>query len=49
MDELQRDAIEQALRRNGNDRTRAARMLGISVKTIYDKLARYRQQGGQAD
>jgi len=49
MDELQRDAIEQALRRSGNDRTRAARMLGISVKTIYDKLARYRQQGGQAD
>ncbi|MDO1527239.1 sigma-54 dependent transcriptional regulator [Fulvimonas sp. R45] len=44
LDELEREAIEQALRQCGNDKTRAARMLGISVKTIYNKLVRYRHE-----
>ncbi|WP_126540037.1 helix-turn-helix domain-containing protein [Aerosticca soli] len=43
MAELEREAIEQALERCGNDKTRAARMLGVSVKTIYNKLVRYQQ------
>jgi DNA-binding NtrC family response regulator len=42
LEEIERQAIEQALRHCGNDKTRAARMLGISVKTIYNKLMRYR-------
>jgi len=45
LDQLERDAIEQALHQCGNDKTRAARMLGISVKTIYNKLVRYRGEG----
>jgi DNA-binding NtrC family response regulator len=45
--ELEREAIEQALERCGNDKTRAARMLGVSVKTIYNKLVRYQQQARQ--
>lgn len=42
LEEIERMAIEQALRQCGNDKTRAARMLGVSVKTIYNKLMRYR-------
>jgi DNA-binding NtrC family response regulator len=42
LEEIERNAIEQALRHCGNDKTRAARLLGISVKTIYNKLLRYR-------
>jgi transcriptional regulator with PAS, ATPase and Fis domain len=45
LEEIERDAIEQALRQCGNDKTRAARMLGVSVKTIYNKLLRYRRTG----
>ena len=42
LEEIEREAIEQALRHCGNDKTRAARLLGVSVKTIYNKLLRYR-------
>lgn len=45
LEELEREAIEAALLRCGNDKTRAARMLGVSVKTVYNKLVRYRTQG----
>ncbi|WP_243042400.1 sigma-54-dependent transcriptional regulator [Dyella sedimenti] len=47
LEELEREAIEGALMRCGNDKTRAARMLGVSVKTVYNKLVRYRQQQDQ--
>ena len=45
LEELERQAIEAALARCGNDKTHAARMLGVSVKTVYNKLIRYKKQG----
>jgi DNA-binding NtrC family response regulator len=42
LDDIERDAILQALRESGGDRTAAARQLGISTKTVYNKLERYR-------
>lgn len=45
LEELEREAIEAALARCGNDKTHAARMLGVSVKTIYNKLVRYKKEG----
>lgn len=47
LDSLEREAIEAALRQTGNDKTRAARLLGISVKTIYNKVERYRVIDGK--
>jgi two-component system response regulator AtoC len=35
----ERAAVEEALRRAGNNRTRAARLLGVSRRTLYKKLA----------
>ena len=43
LEDIERKAIEQALRHCGNDKTQAARALGVSVKTIYNKLLRYRK------
>ncbi|MEM6885709.1 MAG: sigma-54 dependent transcriptional regulator [Verrucomicrobiota bacterium] len=43
--ELEREAIIQALKRNDGNRTHAAKMLGISLRTMRNKLARYRQDG----
>lgn len=43
--ELERDAILQALQRNDGNRTHAAKMLGISLRTMRNKLARYRKDG----
>jgi DNA-binding NtrC family response regulator len=42
LEAIERRAILEALLTCGNDRTAAARRLGISTKTIYNKLARYR-------
>ncbi|WP_051938917.1 sigma-54-dependent transcriptional regulator [Luteibacter sp. 9135] len=44
LEEIEREAILEALAESGNDRAMAARRLGISTKTIYNKLARYRDQ-----
>jgi DNA-binding NtrC family response regulator len=35
----ERAAVEEALRRAGNNRTHAARLLGVSRRTLYKKLA----------
>ncbi|MEM1158147.1 MAG: sigma-54 dependent transcriptional regulator [Verrucomicrobiota bacterium] len=43
--ELELQAIIQALKRNDGNRTHAAKMLGISLRTMRNKLARYRQAG----
>ncbi|WP_172461813.1 sigma-54-dependent transcriptional regulator [Dyella jiangningensis] len=48
LEELEREAIEAALARCGNDKTHAARLLGVSVKTVYNKLVRYKKQGPDA-
>ncbi|TWT38699.1 helix-turn-helix domain-containing protein [Blastopirellula retiformator] len=39
MAEIQRQAVEEALRRCGGDKPTAAKQLGVSVKTIYNWLA----------
>jgi DNA-binding NtrC family response regulator len=41
LDDLEKLAIEQTLRRCGGNKAEAARQLGITEKTIYNKLARF--------
>jgi DNA-binding NtrC family response regulator len=43
--ELERDAIMQALTRQRGNRSAAAAELGISRRTLYNKLAEYQKQG----
>lgn len=45
LDEIERTAILETLARCGNDKRAAARILGVSLKTIYNKLLRYRALG----
>jgi len=45
---LERQAIFEALRRTKSHQAQAARILGISDRTLRDKLRRYRQQGSLA-
>src|SRR6185436_14136357 len=39
--EMERDAILRALEETHQDKRRAAQLLGISLKTLYNKLAKY--------
>jgi DNA-binding NtrC family response regulator len=39
--EMERDMILRALEGTGQDKRRAAQLLGISLKTLYNKLAKY--------
>jgi DNA-binding NtrC family response regulator len=43
--DIEREAIFEALEACGHDRNAAADRLGISTKTIYNKLTRYRDKG----
>ena len=43
--EVERRLIMETLRRTNNNRSRAAEMLGISVRTLRNKLAEYRSGG----
>jgi len=43
--EMERRLILETLRRTNNNRSRAAEMLGISVRTLRNKLAEYRASG----
>lgn len=43
--EMERALIFETLRSTNNNRTRAAKMLGISVRTLRNKLSEYRVQG----
>ncbi|HEV7456666.1 MAG TPA: sigma-54 dependent transcriptional regulator [Roseococcus sp.] len=45
MDEVERDLILETLGRCLGNRTRAAEILGISIRTLRNKLAEYRGQG----
>jgi DNA-binding NtrC family response regulator len=45
VDEVERQLILATLDRTNGNKTRAARMLGVSLKTLHNKLRRYRQQG----
>ena len=44
MDEAERRIILRTLAANNNNKTRAAEILDISLKTLHNKLARYRQE-----
>jgi DNA-binding NtrC family response regulator len=48
MDEIERRAIEDALERTGGNRTQAAEMLGIGLRTLQRKLKDYRAAGRAA-
>jgi transcriptional regulator with PAS, ATPase and Fis domain len=39
--EMERDMILRALEETGQDKRKAAQLLGISLKTLYNKLAKY--------
>jgi DNA-binding NtrC family response regulator len=41
MEEAERQLILLTLRQTGNNRTRAAEILGLSVKTLFNKLRQY--------
>ncbi len=45
---LERLAIQEALRRENGNRTRAARVLGISLRTLRNKLREYRERSDGA-
>jgi two-component system response regulator HydG len=45
VDEAERQLIELTLEHTGGNKTRAAEMLGISLKTLHNKLNRMKQDG----
>ena len=45
--DVERQLIFETLQRTRNNRTQAARLLGISIRTLRNKLAGYRQLGEQ--
>ncbi len=47
MEEIEKAAIYKTLRETGNNKTEAARILGIGVRTIYRKLDEYEQENGE--
>jgi DNA-binding NtrC family response regulator len=44
MEEAERRIILRTLAAQNNNKTRAAEVLGISLKTLHNKLSRYRQE-----
>ncbi|MBI3448230.1 MAG: sigma-54-dependent Fis family transcriptional regulator [Acidobacteria bacterium] len=48
LEELERQAIGRTLDSVGGNRTRAARLLGISVRTLRNKLRSYREEAARA-
>ena len=49
LDELEKQAIRAALRQTGGNRTQAAIELGISIRTLRNKLQEYRAAGDSID
>ncbi len=49
LDELEKQAIRAALRQTGGNRTQAAAKLGISIRTLRNKLQEYRLSGDPID
>lgn len=47
--DVERELILATLRSVGNDKSQAARILGVCRKTIYNRLAAYRKQASSAD
>ena len=48
LDALEKDYILASLQRNGNNKARTAEMLGVSEKTLYNKLNRYGREAKAA-
>jgi transcriptional regulator with PAS, ATPase and Fis domain len=46
LDEMERELIVKTIEFAGGNKTRAAQILGVSAKTLYNKLERYGAQGG---
>ena len=44
-DEIEREMLLKTLAHHGNNKRQAARTLGITTKTIYNRLLRYRSLG----
>jgi len=49
LEELEKQAIRAALRQTGGNRTQAATALGISIRTLRNKLQEYRDAGDPVD
>ncbi len=49
LDELEKQAIRAALTQTGGNRTQAAAALGISIRTLRNKLQEYRESGDPVD
>jgi DNA-binding NtrC family response regulator len=45
LEQIERRAILETLHQNDGNQTKAAKVLGISDRTLRDKIRRYRQQG----
>ena len=45
IEEVERQMILRTLQKTGNNKTRAASLLGISLKTLHNKLRHYKEQG----
>jgi len=45
--EAERQLIELTLAHTGDNKTRAAEILGVTVKTLHNKLKRFRQDSGR--
>ena len=45
LDEVERHAIFETLRQTGGNKTKAAKVLGISDRTLRDRMHRYRKEG----
>ena len=45
LEQVERRAILDTLRQTGGNQTKAAKVLGISDRTLRGKIHRYRQQG----
>ncbi len=45
LSDIEKEMVQKALDKTGGNRTHAARLLGISVRTLRNKLAEYRRMG----
>jgi DNA-binding NtrC family response regulator len=49
LEEVERQMILRTLTKTNNNKTRAAELLGISLKTLHNKLNLYRERGSLSD
>jgi len=47
LDEVERELIQRTIEFSGGNKSRAAEILGVSLKTLYNRLERYQNRGGQ--